>query len=99
MTATGPDLTLVGVDSTESSENAAPTWFGLAGRALLGSCAGVLLGVALGLLGPSGSYAGARDDAAVEQAVTTYGLFIDAVGRTLAGVAAAQAAALVPVVL
>lgn len=97
MTATEPDFALVGVAS-KSTESPLPTGLGLAARALLGSCAGVVLGVVIGLLGVDGSYAGARDDAAVDRAVGTYGLFLEAVGRTLAGVAIAQALALAPVV-
>jgi arylsulfatase A-like enzyme len=98
MTATEPDFALVEVASGESSEPAATTWLGLAVRAVLGSTTGVVLGVLFGLLGVDGSYAGARDDAAVDQAVATYGLFLDAVGRTMAGVAIIQALALAPVV-
>src|SRR5262245_59903755 len=82
-----------GVDATGSRSEVSPepSRFGLLGRALWGSFAGVLLSVVLSLIFFDRSYPGVRDDAVAEQAVATYRPFLEAIGRQLAWLGLAQA--------
>ncbi len=99
MTATGPGLALMAVAGSESDVNPQPSRAGLVGRALLGSCGGVVLSVALSLIFFEGSYAGVRDDGVTEQAVASFRPFLESVARQLGWLALLQAVCFTPVVL
>lgn len=99
MTATEPEYSLFAAAPDEASAARAPSWIGLVGRALLGSVLAVAIGALLGLAGLEGSYAGARDEAVAERAISTYGPFLEAVGRNFIEMGISEALGLTPVVL
>jgi hypothetical protein len=76
-----------------------PVRLALVGRALLGSCVGVLSSVVLSLLCLEGSYAGVQDDGTTEQAVATFRPFLESIGRQLAWLGLLQALCFMPAVL